>query len=119
MQIRISHQFPVSPRVYWEGTRGPEFDEKIATASDIDVTVIERRRDGSRTHDEVRVSPRKELPLLAQKALGSSRFSYLQVVDGDDDAMTTSWKVLTDVIPDKVTCAGTSRVIATPDGCER
>ena len=120
MQIRISHHFPVAPRAYWEGTRGQDFDDKLAAASDIDVTVLERRRDGARTHDELRVSPKKELPALAQRALGSARFSYVQIVDSDDDTMTTSWKVLTDVIPDKVTCSGTSRVIPTADGgCER
>ncbi|MES2640020.1 MAG: DUF2505 domain-containing protein [Myxococcota bacterium] len=119
MQIRISHHFAVSPRVYWDGTREPELDEKIAAASDIDVEVIERRRDGSRTYDELRVSPRKELPALAQRALGTSRFSYVQIVEADDDTMTTTWKVLSDVIPDKVRCEGTSRVIPAPDGCER
>ena len=119
MQIRISHSFPVPPRTYWDGTREPELDEKIAEASDIDVTVIERRRDGARTHDELRVSPRKELPALAQRALGAKRFSYVQVVDSDDDTMTTAWQVLMDVIPDKVSCAGTSRVVATAEGCER
>ncbi|MDP2307494.1 MAG: DUF2505 domain-containing protein [Pseudomonadota bacterium] len=119
MQIRISHHFPVSPREYWEGTRGSDFDEKIASAGEIDVVVVQRRRDGSRTYDELRMSPRKELPALAQRALGTSRFSYVQVVEGDDDTMTTSWKVLSDVIPDKVRCAGTSRVIPAPGGCER
>lgn len=119
MQIRISHRFPVPPRAYWDGTREPALDEKIASASDIDVVVIERRRNGPLSHDELRVSPRKELPALAQRALGTSRFSYVQIVDGDDDTMTTSWKVLMDVIPDKVSCAGTSRVVPTADGCER
>lgn len=119
MQIRISHHFPVSPRAYWDGTRAPELDEKIAAAGDIDVVVIERRRDGARTYDELRVSPRKELPVLAQRALGTSRLSYVQVVEGDDDTMTTTWKVVMDVLSDKVRCAGTSRVIPAPDGCER
>lgn len=119
MQIRISHRFPVPPRTYWDGTREPELDEKIASASDVDVTVLERRRDGPRGHDELRVSPRKELPALAQRALGTSRFSYVQVVDSDDDTMTTAWKVLSEVIPDKVSCTGTSRVVATDEGCER
>jgi len=119
MQIRISHHFPVSPRVYWDGTREPELDEKIAAASEIDVVVIERRRDGPRTYDELRVSPRKELPALAQRALGTSRFSYVQIVEADDDTMATTWRVLSDVIPDKVRCEGTSRVVPAPDGCER
>jgi hypothetical protein len=119
MQIRIAHHFAVSPRAYWDGTRAPELDEKIAEAGEIDVTVLERRRDGPLTHDRLRVSPRAELPALAQRALGSKRFSYVQVVDSDDDTMTTRWKVLADVLPDKVQCEGTSRIVPTADGCER
>lgn len=119
MQIRISHHFPVAPRAYWEGTRDPALDEKIAAAGDIDIVVVARRKDGSHAHEELRVSPRKELPAIAQRALGASRFSYLQIVDSDDDTMSTTWKVLSDVIPDKVRCAGTTRVVPAPDGCER
>lgn len=119
MLIRISHTFPVSPRAYWDGTRAPELDAKIAAASEVDVDPIERRRDGPLSYEALRLSPRKELPALAQRALGTSRFSYVQIVEGNDDTMTTTWKVVTDVIPDKVQCSGTSRVIPAGDGCER
>lgn len=119
MQFRISHRFPVSPRAYWDGTRDPELDQRMAEAGEIDVQVLERRRDGPRTHERLRVSPRKELPGVAQRALGTARFSYVQVVDSDDDRMGTTWQVLPDVLPDKVTCRGTSRVIDAPGGCER
>lgn len=119
MQFRISHRFPVSPRAYWDGTRDPALDQRMAEAGEIDVQVLERRREGTRTHDRSRVSPRKELPSVAQRALGTARFSYVQVVESDDDHMSTTWQVLPDVLPDKVTCRGTSRVVDAPGGCER
>ncbi len=119
MQIRISHRFPVSPRAYWDGTRDPAVDEKIAAAGEVDVQVLERTRQGSKTLERMRVSPRKELPAVAQRALGATRFSYVQEVEGDDDRMSTTWKVLSDLLPDKVQCSGTSRVVDAPGGCER
>ncbi|MFN7145040.1 MAG: DUF2505 domain-containing protein [Myxococcota bacterium] len=119
MHIRISHRFPVSPREYWDSTRDPDLDLKIAEAGDVDVQVLERRKNGPRSFDRMRVSPRKELPGVAQRALGARRFSYVQEVESDDDARTTTWKVLSDVIPDKVHCSGTSRIVAAPGGCER
>jgi hypothetical protein len=119
MQIRISHRFPVSPRAYWEGTRDPALDARIAEAGETDVTLLDRRREGSRQIERMRVSPRKELPGIAQGALGVKRFTYVQVVESDDDTMTTTWKVLPEVLSDKVVCGGTSRVIPAPEGCER
>lgn len=119
MQFRISHRFPVSPRAYWDGTRDPDLDQRMADAGEIDVQVLERRRDGPRLLERLRVSPRKELPGLAQRALGTARFTYVQVVESDDDRMGTTWQVLPDVLPDKVTCRGTARVVEAPGGCER
>jgi hypothetical protein len=119
MQFRISHRFPVSPRAYWDGTRDPDLDQRMADAGEIDVQVLERRRDGPRLLERLRVSPRKELPGLAQRALGTARFTYVQVVESDDDRMGTTWQVLPDVLPDKVTCRGTARVVDAPGGCER
>jgi hypothetical protein len=119
MQFRIAHRFGVAPRVYWDETRDPALDQQMAEAGEIDVHVLERRREGSHVHDRLRVSPRKELPSVAQRALGTARFSYVQVVDSDDDHMTTVWQVLPDVLAEKVTCRGTSRVVDAPGGCER
>lgn len=119
MRFQVNHPFPVSPQAYWDGTRDPALDAKILAAGDVDIEVLERTRNGVLSRERVRVSPRRELPALAQKALGAARFSYVQIVDGNDDTMTTSWKVVSDLISDKVSCSGTSRVIATPAGCER
>jgi hypothetical protein len=66
-----------------------------------------------------RVSPRKELPLLAQKALGAARFTYVQENETNDGTMTTTWRVIPDVLSDKVKCSGVSRVVDVPGGCER
>jgi hypothetical protein len=119
MEIRIAHRFPVAPRAYWEGTRGPELEAEMAREGEVDMQVLERRRTPPTAFDRVRVSPRKELPALAQKALGVARLSYVQEITANDDTMTTTWRVVPDVLPDKVRCGGTSRVVPAPGGCER
>lgn len=119
MEIRIAHRFPCSPREYWDVTRAPGVEDEMRREADVDHEVLERRAQGAKTLERVRVTPRKELPAVMQKALGAPRFSYVQEVELDDDAMGSRWKVLPDVLADKVKCAGTSRVVATPDGCER
>jgi hypothetical protein len=119
MRIHVAHRFSVTPRAYWEATRNPALEARMTEAGEVDFHSLEHRVEGSVTHDRIRVVPRKELPAVAQKALGTPRFTYVQIVDSDDDAMTTCWKVVTDVLSEKVTCAGTSRVVPAPEGCER
>lgn len=120
MEIRISHHFPCTPREYWDATRGPVYEEDLRRDMEMDVVVLERREEGSRLWERVRVSPRKELPVVMAKAIGASRLSYVQEVDSNSDDLTMKWRVIMDAMPEKVTCAGTSRVIASPaGGCER
>lgn len=119
MRIHVAHRFPVTPRAYWEATRDEALEARMADAGEVDFTHLERTVEGAVTRDRIRVTPRKELPAVAQRALGTPRFTYVQIVDSDDSTMTTSWKVVTDVLSDKVTCGGTSRVVPAPEGCER
>lgn len=119
MEIRISHIFPCPPKTYWETAWNPEFERELRAEAEIDYTVLEERSEGGRTFTRTRIAPRRELPLIAQKALGQPRFSYVQEVDADDTALATRWRVLSDIFPEKVKCGGTSRVVATAAGCER
>lgn len=119
MRIHVAHRFPVAPRAYWDATRDPALTARMSDAGDVDMTVLEQRVEAGRSHERVRVTPRKELPAVAQRALGTARFTYVQTVDSDDDGMSTTWKVVTDVLSEKVSCNGTSRVVPAPGGCER
>lgn len=119
MELRLSHRFPCSPSAYWDSTREPAFEAQVRDEAEVDYELLESKEAGSQTFTRARVSPRKELPLLAQKAMGQKRLSYVQEVDADSEKFTTRWKVVADFMSDKVRCQGTSRVIATPDGCER
>jgi len=119
MEIRFSHSFACTPRAYWDLAWDPELEREIRSAAEVDFTVLEERVEGSRAFSRTRVAPRRELPVVAQKALGQTRLSYVQEIDQDNAAMTTSWRVLSELLPDKVRCQGTSRVVPAPPGCER
>lgn len=119
MEIRISHLFPCSPQVYWRTAWNPEFERELRSEAEVDFTILEERVDGDRTHTRTRISPRRELPLIAQKALGQARFSYIQEVEADAGSLTTRWRVTTDLLPEKLRCEGTSKVVEAASGCER
>lgn len=119
MEIRISHTFPCSARVYWETAWDPAFEKELRSEAEVDFTILEERTEGNRNVMRTRISPRRELPLIAQKALGQTRFSYVQEVESDNTTYTTRWKVVSDILPEKLRCSGVSRVVETGGGCER
>lgn len=119
MELRLAHRFPCDPATYWEATRDPAFEQKVRDEAEVDYAPLTEQVNGDRTFTRARVSPRKELPPLVQKALGQARLSYVQEIDADNAAYTTRWKVVSDFLTDKISCGGTSRVVAAAGGCER
>lgn len=119
MDIRITHTFPCTPAAYWEVTSRPQVDAEMRAAGDADFETLSERAEGDRQHSRRRVTARSELPLVVRRALGRDRLSYVQEVETDNAAFSTTWKVIPDVLADRVRCSGTTRVVPTPAGCER
>lgn len=119
MDIRISHTFPCDPATYWAVTWDPKVDAAMRAATNAEFEVLETRTEGDHQLTRTRVRLRTELPGAMRKALGHDRMSYVQEVDTDNAGLRTTWKVLPDVLSDRVKCQGTTRVVATPNGCAR
>lgn len=119
MELRLTHPFPCDPHAYWEATRDPAFEQRVREEAEVDYVLLEERDDGPINVSRARVSPRRELPPLAAKAVGQPRLSYVQEIEAHSDTYTTRWRVVSDFLTDKIRCSGTSRVVATPTGCER
>lgn len=118
MDFRIAHRFPCVPAKYWAMTHDPVYEQSFR-GDDVDTVVLEARDDGTHSFERRRVSPRKLLPPLMAKAIGRDRLSYVQEVDFDNAACSSVWRVVSDIMPDKVRCAGTSKILAVEGGCER
>lgn len=118
MDFRIAHRFACAPEEYWEITRTPEFEESLK-GGEVDTTIIETEERGDISYERRRVSPVKPVPAVMAKAIGRDRLSYVQELESNNTTLTTRWKVLSDVLPDKVRCGGTAKVIAVHGGCER
>lgn len=119
MQIHLAQRFPCTPQRYWEVTRGAAFEDAIRGEANVDFDIEIREDRGSVTFERVRVSPRREMTMIAQKALGMKRLVYVQETESDNASFTTVWRVLPAVMRDRVRCEGTARVLATAGGCER
>lgn len=119
MEIRISHTFECDPRAYWETAWKADLEKELRAEAEVDFTLLEERVEGPVTFTRTRIAPRRELPLIAAKALGQKSFSYVQEVEANREELTTRWRVVPDILSTKIRCEGASRVVATPDGCER
>jgi hypothetical protein len=119
MELRTRHRFSCPPQIYWELTRSTDFLDEARREAQVDVEVLERRDSGTTHYERVKVSPREELPAIAQKALGTARLTYIQETTEDSATLTGTWKVTPVVMANKVTCAGTLQVAPAPGGCER
>jgi hypothetical protein len=119
MKLRIAHRFSCSARDYWNATRGPDFEAALSAGSEVDIEPLGVEERGGRRVERARVKPRRELPAVAAKAVGASRLSWVQETEFDDAALATRWSVTPDVLPGKVRCEGSSRVVDVPGGCER
>lgn len=118
MEFRIVHRFSCTPAAYWAMTHDPAYEQSFR-GDDVDTEVLEAREDGTHSFERRRVSPRKLLPPLMAKAIGRDRLSYVQEVDFDNAGFGSTWRVVSDIMPDKVRCAGTSKVLTVEGGCER
>jgi hypothetical protein len=119
MDFRIAHRFPGSALAWWGASKHPDFEAVVAHASDVTMTLLsDETVDGVR-RQRVRVVPRKDLPALVQKAVGAPRFSYVQETEERVGEPTLRWKVLPEVLADKIRCAGTLRLVDVAGGCER
>ena len=99
-------------------THDPAYEANFR-GEDVDTDVLETRTVGTHEIERRRVSPRKPLPPLMARAVGRDRLSYVQEVDFDNANYSSVWRVVSDIMPDKVRCAGTSKVGAVDGGCER
>jgi hypothetical protein len=119
MEISLRHHFDCTPGDYWVVIHDPGYEAELHQHTDVDLTTLSSETRDGKLYERLRVSPRKELPAIAAKAVGASRLSYVQELVSDPVNHTITWKVLSDVLPDKVTCSGTTVIRPDGAGCVR
>jgi hypothetical protein len=115
MDFTVTQRFRCTPTEYWARSRGGEFDRALAQASQVEFEALPARGNVERS----RITQIGELPAVAQKALGARRFCYVQEVEEREAEFATAWRILPEVMADRVICSGTTRIRPAADGCER
>ncbi len=119
MDFTIRHRFDVDARTLWDATEEPGFKELLAEHADVEREVLEDVPLENGRRLVVRIRPRRTLPPPAAAALGTDRFSYVQENLQDDRTMRVRWRVVPDVLADRIRAEGELVFQDTPEGCER
>jgi hypothetical protein len=120
MNFQIRQTFPCQPRVLWDITFAPDFDQRLEAHSGVRREVLERRGDDANLYIKRRVIIlRDSLPRTIAKAVGTDRISYVQEYWIDVASSSARWQVTPDVMASKIKASGTETVLPGREGCNR
>lgn len=109
-KMKIKHEWDVAQEVIYEHL----FDDELSNRVDEALESANRRllskeeKDGGKIVQryEVKANP-DEIPRAAKKALPTEAFEWVEESVWDPDAKRFDWKIITQVMTDKIDCAGT------------
>lgn len=119
MEIRIIQRFGAPPQKVWDILRNPDFEKEVRADAQLQVQILKNEEKNGVLHEKFRITSPKELPALMRSATGVDKLSYDQEMESDVSKFTTRWRVVPAFAQDKVKCEGVSKLVLTPEGCER
>ena len=120
MILNVRHTLPCAPDQFWDLFWDPEFERRLDASAEIQREMVELgpEIDGIQSW-RIRMTPQRELPRAVAKLIGSKKLVYEQESRLDRSAGVLEWRVLPQVLADKVTAQGTMRIVPAAGGCER
>lgn len=108
MHFRIIHDFDVTPEVYFEKIHfDEEYNRRLHKAMALkEYTIFEKDEDEKELRRKVRVVPERDLPSMLKKIVGDAGLSYVEVAVFHKKEHKIDWKVLPDIMKDKVDSHG-------------
>ena len=107
MKFAIEHPFtgvdlPAYEALYFD----EPFNEALCAKLGLQRTVNKLTRTGARLQRVCRIVPQREIPAPEAKLMGDGHLVYTETLDYSWGSMGGTWKTVTDLLPDKVLCAG-------------
>lgn len=120
MRIAFSHLFPCTPGEFFQLLDDPALEELQCRVGDMRREVVEQREnpDGSR-YRKIRCRPNRQLPGFLKPFLGPDGVVYDQVNEWDARTGLLRWRVEVPAFGERMQVAGTTRLEAHPQGCQR
>jgi hypothetical protein len=119
MKFDMRHEFPCPPDLIWELLDDPEFDRRLAAATQAKRVTVENRMDGKQRYIRRSITAKRTLPAPMAKMIGSDEIGWDQETWHEPGTERMRWKITPRVLQGRMTGEGTTIVRATPRGCER
>jgi hypothetical protein len=120
MKFSIEHTFqgvslPDYEKLYFDEA----FQLAICEAVKLKRTVLKVDRTESHINRHVRVEPSREIPAPIAKVLGGEGFHYVEELEYDLGKYRGRWRIVSGMLPDKVSVSGTLELALTSSGVKR
>lgn len=117
MRFQLKHRFDCDAATLWSITEDPEFERRLGEASASTRELVEQRDDDGTRYVRRRITLQRDLPGPMKKVIGGDRITYDQETWRTGDKLV--WKIAPQVLGDRFSGEGTTKVRSVTDGCER
>jgi hypothetical protein len=118
MKIEVRHSFPAPAAACWAQFYSPEYEAAIAANNPTtQKVVLEDRNEGGRRLRRTRY--KSPLPASAAAAMGRDSMSYELVERWTEGTFLIDWKVIPEMMPEKIKAEGSYSLTDAPGGCTR
>lgn len=119
MKFELRHTFACDAALLWALIDDPEFDRRLAAATQAKRETVERRNEGKLVYVRRRITAKRTLPAPMAKLVGSDEIGWDQESWHEPGAERMRWKITPRVLQDRMTGEGQTLVRAVAGGCER
>ena len=119
MRFTVTDEFACTPERLWEILEDGEFINRLEERTEQRRELVEEHADNGVCHRRIRWVSQRDIPGVMKKALGIERLEYEHVQRLDRAEGVMDWEVTTPFLSDRVDVTGTTRVVATQQGCRR
>jgi hypothetical protein len=108
MHFRITHDFDVTPEIYFGKIHfDDEYNRRLHKAMALkEYSVFEKNEDEKELRRKIRVVPERDIPSMLKKIVGDAGLSYTEISTFHKKEYRIDWKVITDIMKDKVDSHG-------------
>lgn len=109
-KIDIRNELACDAATFWQAFWDARYDALLRDAARYTRQLLDDRTEGSLRLWKARVIPDRKLPSMVRGVLGADKLIYVQHNKLDTEVGVLEWRVVPEVMSDKVRCEGTMTV---------
>jgi len=119
MKLYVEDHLPASPSEVWDVFESEEYKERYREETGDTLHLLERTFEGDVEIQRIRNEPRRELPGVVARVLGTNKLTFVQVNRLNRKTSRMEWQVKLDALPDMVSVRGVTSCLEDSGGTKR